>query len=165
MAARKPPSLKAKRLEADAAAAIEKSTAGGKKAAAKKGTTKTKTTRRKVKQAERKRLIWGVFSGTLREEARFPYNEKAQAEEKLKALREKSKKLYFIQPIKELITDGSASPRPFLDDDEELPPAKLRRRQTAKDEREEAPAEEYSDDVSERDFDLSDMGMGDGDDD
>ncbi len=165
MAARKTPSLKDKRREADAVAAIETTTAGGKKATAKKGTTKAKTTRRKTKQAERKRLIWGVFSGTLREEARFPYNERAQAEEKLAALREKSKKLYFIQPIKELITDGSASPRPFLDDDEELPPAKLRRRQTAKDDREEAPVEEYSDDVSERDFDLSDMGMGDSDDD
>ena len=86
-------------------------------------------------------------------------------EEKLEQLRAKSKKLYFIQPIKELITDGSASPRPFLEDDEELPPAKLRRRQTAKDDREEAPVEEYSDDVSDRDFDLSDMGMGDGEDD
>ncbi len=164
MASKKPPSRMAKRLEAEAVEAIEKSTVGGKKATAKKGTAK-KPTRRKTKQAERKRLIWGVFSGTLREEARFPYNEKAQAEEKLEQLRAKSKKLYFIQPIKELITDGSASPRPFLDDDEELPPAKLRRRQTAKDDREEAPVEEYSEDVSDRDFDLSDMGMGDGDDD
>lgn len=165
MASRKPPSRMAKRLENDAAEAQEKSSVGGKKVAAKKGTTKAKTTRRKTKQAERKRLIWGVFSGTLREEARFPYNEKAQAEEKLEFLRSKSKKLYFIQPIKELITDGSASPRPFLEDDEELPPAKLRRRQTAKDDREEAPVEEYSDDVSDRDFDLSDMGMGDSEDD
>ena len=164
MASRKPPSRMDKRREAEAVEAIEKSTVGGKKVATKKGAAK-KPTRRKTKQAERKRLIWGVFSGTLREEARFPYNEKAQAEEKLEQLRAKSKKLYFIQPIKELITDGSASPRPFLDDDEELPPAKLRRRQTAKDDREEAPVEEYTEDVSDRDFDLSDMGMGDGDDD
>ena len=164
MASKKPPSRMDKRREAEAVEAIEKSSAGGKKATAKKGAAK-KPTRRKTKQAERKRLVWGVFSGTLREEARFPYNEKAQAEEKLEQLRAKSKKLYFIQPIKELITDGSASPRPFLDDDEELPPAKLRRRQTAKDDREEVPVEEYTEDVSERDFDLSDMGMGDGDDD
>ena len=163
MAARKTPTLKDKRREADAVEALEK-TPAGKKAAAKKTATK-KPTRRKTKQAERKRLIWGVFSGTLREEARFPYNERAQAEEKLEQLRAKSKKLYFIQPIKELITDGSASPRPFLDDDEELPPAKLRRRQAAKDDREEAPVEEYIEDVNDRDFDLSDMGMGDGDDD
>lgn len=163
MASRKPPSRLDKRREAEAVEAIEKTTAGGKKKAA---TTKAKTTRRKAKAVERKRLVWGVFSGTLREEARFPYNERAQAEEKLEALRQKSKKLYFIQPIKELITDGSAQPRPFLDDDEELPPAKLRRRQNAnKDERDEAPAEEYTDDVDDRDFDLSDMGMGDGDDD
>jgi hypothetical protein len=164
MASKKPPSRMDKRREAEAVEAIEKSTAGGKKATAKKGTAK-KPTRRKTKQAERKRLVWGVFSGTLREEARFPYNERAQAEEKLEQLRAKSKKLYFIQPIKELITDGSASPRPFLDDDDELPPVKLRRRQTAKDDREEVPVEEYSEDVNDRDFDLSDMGMGDGDDD
>ncbi|RLS51106.1 MAG: hypothetical protein DWH91_19880 [Planctomycetota bacterium] len=161
MASRKPPSRMDKRREAEAVEAIEKST-GTKKTATK---AKAKTTRRKVKQAERKRLVWGVFSGTLREEARFPYNERAQAEEKLEQLRAKSKKLYFIQPIKELITDGSAQPRPFLDDDDDLPPAKLRRRQSAKEDREETPAEEYSDDVDDRDFDLSDMGMGDGDDD
>ena len=165
MASKKPPSRLDKRREAEAVEALEKSSAGGKKATAKKATKAKSTTRRKTKQAERKRLVWGVFSGTLREEARFPYNERAQAEEKLEQLRAKSKKLYFIQPIKELITDGSASPRPFLDDDDELPPVKLRRRQTAKDDREEAPAEEYSDDVNDRDFDLSDMGMGDGDDD
>lgn len=163
MASRKPPSRMDKRREAEAVEAIEKTTAGGKKKAA---TTKAKTTRRKAKAVERKRLVWGVFSGTLREEARFPYNERAQAEEKLEALRQKSKKLYFIQPIKELITDGSAQPRPFLDDDEELPPAKLRRRQNAsKEERDEAPVEEYTDDVDDRDFDLSDMGMGDGEED
>lgn len=161
MASRKPPSRMDKRLEAEAVEAMEKSSGGKKKTA----TTKAKTTRKKAKAVERKRLVWGVFSGTLKEEARFPYNERPQAEEKLEQLRQKSKKLYFIQPIKELITDGSAQPRPFLDDDEELPPAKLRRRQTAKDERDEAPAEDYGDDVDDRDFDLSDMGMGDGDED
>ncbi len=162
MASRKPPSRMDKRREAEAVEAIEKSSPT-KKTATK---AKAKPTRRKVKQAERKRLVWGVFSGTLREEARFAFNERTQAEEKLEALRQKSKKLYFIQPIKELITDGSAQPRPFLDDDDELPPAKLRRRQSAsKEDREEAPVEEYTDDVDDRDFDLSDMGMGDGDDD
>ena len=76
MASKKPPSRMDKRREAEAVEANEKSTAGGKKATVKKGTAK-KPTRRKTKQAERKRLIWGVFSGTLREEARFPFNEKA----------------------------------------------------------------------------------------
>jgi hypothetical protein len=60
--------------------------------------------RRKAKAAERKRLIWGVFSGSLKEEARFPYDQRAAAEERLEQLRAKGKKNYFIQPIKEVIT-------------------------------------------------------------
>ena len=75
------------------------------KAKRKKAKRKATTTRRKVKAVERKRLVWGIFSGSLKEEARFPYDERDAAEEKLTALRARGKKSYFIQPIKEVITD------------------------------------------------------------
>ena len=78
------------------------------KAKAKAKTTKKKAVRKKAKPKApaRKRLIWGVFSGNLKEQARFPYDQRVAAEEKIKQLRARStKKMYFIQPIKEPITD------------------------------------------------------------
>lgn len=102
--ARKVSSRLAKRREAEAADA--------RPAAAKKTkatTAKKATTRKKTKAPERKRLFWGVFSGTMKEEARFPYDQRAGAEERLEQLRSKGKKMYFIQPIKELITAASAA--------------------------------------------------------
>jgi len=81
-----------------------------KKAAVKKGTKVAVARKRKVKAPERKRLLWGVFSGALKEEGRFPWDQRAQAEEKLTLLRSKSKKLYFIQPIKESISDATRAP-------------------------------------------------------
>lgn len=71
-------------------------------------TTKKKAVRKKAKDKTpaRKRLIWGVFSGNLKEQARFPYDQRAAAEEKIKQLKTRSaKKMFFIQPIKEPITD------------------------------------------------------------
>ncbi|MBX3443118.1 MAG: hypothetical protein KF774_11995 [Planctomyces sp.] len=101
--ARKAPSRLQKRREAEA---VEARPATTKKRAAAKKTT----TRKKTKAPERKRLIWGVFSGTLKEEARFPYDQRAAAEERLEQLRAKGKKMYFIQPIKELITAANSAP-------------------------------------------------------
>jgi hypothetical protein len=101
--ARKTPSRLQKRREVEAAEARpEKTKKRAAGAAAKKATS-----RKKTKAPERKRLIWGVFSGTLKEEARFPYDQRAAAEERLEQLRAKGKKMYFIQPIKELITAAS----------------------------------------------------------
>lgn len=90
-----------KRREAEAADAR-----GGKKATKKKAKAKRTrtTTRRKAKTVERKKLIWGIFSGSLKEEARFPYDQREAAEEKLEQLRARGKRSYFIQPIKEVIT-------------------------------------------------------------
>ncbi|WP_417848179.1 hypothetical protein [Thalassoglobus sp.] len=107
-----------KRIEAEAAEKLGKT---AKKTATKKKATrkKAKTTRkRKTKTAERKKIFWGVFSGTLKEEGRFAYDERDKAEEKLAALRNRStKKLYFIQPIKETLSDSAAAPE---DDDEAI---------------------------------------------
>ena len=94
-----------------------------KKSTAKKGSKATATRKRKVKAPERKRLMWGVFSGTLKEEGRYNWDEKEKAEERLALLRSKSKKLYFIQPIKESISDSvrpSDDTIPAIDDDEVL---------------------------------------------
>jgi hypothetical protein len=77
----------------------------GEKTAVKKKAKRARTpSRRKAKVAERKRLIWGIFSGSLKEEARFPYDQRAAAEERLEQLKAKGKKSYFIQPIKEVIS-------------------------------------------------------------
>lgn len=102
--ARKTASRAAKRAEADAAEALEKSGTKKKKKAAKR-----KTTRKSAKSTERRRLVWGVFSGTLKEEARFPYDQKAEAEAKLEALRSRGKRLYFLQPIKEPLSAAAAA--------------------------------------------------------
>lgn len=113
-----------KRIEAEAAEKLGKPST--KKAAKKRATRKkAKSTRkRKTKVAERKKMYWGVFTGTLKEEGRYPYDQREQAEEKLAALRARStKKLYFIQPIKESLSAASAALREADDDleiDEEL---------------------------------------------
>jgi hypothetical protein len=73
-------------------------------------------------------LMWGVYNGNMKEEARFAYADRPAAEEKLAALREKSaKKLFFIQPIKVPLGDAAAKivKEDTLDtDDEPVPAAK-----------------------------------------
>jgi hypothetical protein len=109
-----------KRIEAEAA---EKLGSSGKK---NKATTKKRTTKaakptarkRKVKEAERKKIYWGVFSGTLKEEGRYAYDERDKAEEKLAQLRSRSKKLFFIQPIKESLSEAAPAPEEAVPADE-----------------------------------------------
>ena len=48
-----------------------------------------------------------IYSGSMKEEGRYPYQDKAAAEEKLEQLRQKSKRLYFMQMLKELIVGDS----------------------------------------------------------
>lgn len=108
--ARKTPSRLDKRREVEAAE--REGTAKGaktkKKAARKKATT---TRRSSAKAVARKRLMWGVFSGSMKEEGRFPYSERAAAEAKLEQLQTRSpKKMFFIQPIKEEITEPAPKP-------------------------------------------------------
>jgi hypothetical protein len=99
--ARKTASRLQKRREVEAA---DSRPATKKRVAAKKTAT-----RKKTKAPERKKLIWGVFSSTMKEEARFPYDQRAAAEERLEQLRSKGKRMYFIQPIKELVTVSAAA--------------------------------------------------------
>lgn len=75
----------------------------GKTKEKKKAVAKPK--RAKAKIIIRKRLIWGVFSGTMKEEGRFPYADREGAENRAAELTAKHKKTYFVQPIKEPLGD------------------------------------------------------------
>jgi hypothetical protein len=119
--ARKTPSRLELRKQAEAAEAAEAEEGASPKK--KKKATKKKATRKKrvkEKVADRRRLIWGIFNGSMKEEARFPYEERAEAEEKMKALRKKStKKMFFIQPIKEIIPLSELKEKVAAEEEEE----------------------------------------------
>jgi hypothetical protein len=67
-----------------------------------------KAKRVKAKVIIRKRLIWGVYSGTLKEEGRFPYADREAADTRAAELTAKHKKTYFVQAIKEPLGDKIA---------------------------------------------------------
>jgi hypothetical protein len=67
-----------------------------------------KPKRSKVKVIVRKRLLWGVFSSSLKEEGRFPYADKDGAESRAAELAAKHKRTYFVQPIKEPLPEKVA---------------------------------------------------------
>jgi hypothetical protein len=105
--ARKTPSRKELRKQVEAAEGRESADSKKKKKAAVKKTATPRKKRVREKVPARKRLLWGVFSGSMKEEARFPFDQREAAEEKIQQLRAKSaKKMYFIQPIKEPIPDA-----------------------------------------------------------
>ncbi len=116
------------RRMAEAAEAAEKqkkasgATDGKKTPKKRKAATKRKTATRKTKDRahQRKRMVWCVFNGSMKEEGRFPYDQKEAAEAKLELLRSKSKKLYFLQPVKEALGDVVASSTEVLPSDEDL---------------------------------------------
>lgn len=120
--ARKSPSRLEMRRQAEAAEADAKTSPKKKAAKKKKATRKKKATKSEV----RRRLFWGVFTGSMKEESRFSYDQRSEAEERLEQLRAKnSKKLYFIQPIKEPLDGQVAATKVTVDDpieteDEEL---------------------------------------------
>jgi hypothetical protein len=90
------------RREVEAAEAAEAKT---KKPTKKKAAKRKAATRRtREKAPERKRAVWVVYDGSMKEHGRFAYDEKEQAETKLETLRARGKKLYFMQMVKELLT-------------------------------------------------------------
>lgn len=103
--ARKTPSRLELRKQAEAAEA-EESKGTKKKAVKKKATRKKATKRTKAKPIERKRLVWVIFTGSMKEEARFPYEQRKEAEARLEVLRARGKRLYFMQPVKEVFTEA-----------------------------------------------------------
>lgn len=90
----------------------------------KKKATRKKAAPRKVREKppERKRAVWVLYSSSMKEEGRYPYDQKEAADERLAVLQGRGKKLYFMQMVKELITgsaDGFQAVEPALDDDDE----------------------------------------------
>lgn len=78
-------------------------------------------TKRAKEAMQRRRLIWVVYSSTMREEGRFLYHEKDKADELLATLLGRGKRRYFMQPMKEALNpDGTpvASTGPALAADE-----------------------------------------------
>jgi len=73
----------------------------------KKKATKPRT--RRAKEAmQRRRLVWVVYSSTMREEGRFLFHEKERADELLATLLGRGKRRYFMQPVKEALNpDGT----------------------------------------------------------
>lgn len=125
----------AERMKRDgkqAGGTTSKKKAAGTTARKKAGKTAAKRTPRKKKSTTsvRRQLMWAVFNGAMKEEARFAYHDREAAEERLASLREKSKKqLYFIQPIKvplsEMPLESEAIEDEDLDLDEEEVEAEL----------------------------------------
>ena len=107
-----------------------------------KKATSTKTKRVKEKVQARKRLIWVVYNGSMKEEGRFPYDQRAAAEEKIELLRQKSKKLYFIHPLKEVIGEAPTSAKLVTAEIEEDEEVVVVKRRTSEDEEEEDDDEE-----------------------
>ena len=106
------------RREVEAAEAMSgsKATPAKKKKAAKRKTTARKT---REKAPERKRVVWVIYSGSMKEEGRFAYDQKEAADDKLAALRARAtKKLYFMQLVKELVTDSPTPITPVSSDPE-----------------------------------------------
>jgi len=90
----------------------------------KKKATRKKAAARKTREKppERKRAVWVLYSGSMKEEGRYPYDQKEAAEERLAVLQGRGKKLYFMQMVKELITgsaDGVQVVEPVVDPDDE----------------------------------------------
>ena len=142
-----------KRREAEAAEAMEAEAPKKKKKTTKKKAAKKKATRSRKKAADtpaRRRLVWVVYSSTMREEGRYLYHERDKAEEKLNALLAKGKRRYFIQPIKEPL-DSEGNPLVPMDDE---PPAKAKAAPAP--EPEEAEAEADPDAEAEADAEVDD---------
>ena len=105
------------RREAEAAEAESGSTtAKPKKKAAKR---KPAARRTREKPPERKRVVWVLYSGSMKEEGRFDYDQKEAADARLAVLQGRGRKLYFMQMVKELITD-SPTPIKAVSSDPEL---------------------------------------------
>jgi hypothetical protein len=133
---------------------IEAAEARGETADAPKKTKKaaaTKTKRVKEKVLPRKRLIWVVYNGSMKEEGRFAYDQRDAAEERIEALRQKSKKLYFIQPLKEVIGElaGTAKPAAAAFEEEEVKAPRKKKAAASDDDDEEEDDDDDDDDDDE----------------
>jgi len=139
--ARKSPSRLEMRRQAEAAESEAKIAPKKKAVKRKKATRKKKAAKAEV----RRRLMWGVFTGSMKEESRFDYDKRDAAVERIEQLRAKNaKKLYFIQPIKEPL-DGEVSVAKVVPADEEEDEVVKKTEATDEDEAEDA--DEVEEDV------------------
>ncbi len=148
--ARKTPSRMELRKQAEAGQAAGEKGSEPKKATKKPRAAAAPRAKRATKEKvlARKRLVWVVYSGSMKEEGRFPYDQLAAANEKIEQLKLKSKKMYFIQPVKEILGEGGvviAKPAAIELDDEPVKPKK-KVPKAEDDEEEEEEAEEEADD-------------------
>src|SRR5580698_10315053 len=111
-----------------------------------KKATGTKTKRVKEKIQARKRLVWVVYNGSMKEEGRFPYDQRDAAEEKIEMLRQKSKKMYFIQPLKEVIGEAPGTAKLVTAEIEEEEVRVVKKVVAEDDDEEEEEEEEEEDD-------------------
>ncbi len=93
-----------------------------KKPAVKKKAATKKPSRKKADNYTRKKIIWGVFNSSMKEEGRFPYDQRDEAVKKLEQLQSKSKKPYFLQAIKEVLSTeaGSKVKKPQVDSEDAI---------------------------------------------
>jgi hypothetical protein len=63
----------------------------------------------KPKAAVRMRVVWGVFSSSVQCVQTFPYPQKREAETLAAKLTAEKKSPYFVQPIKEPISEESSA--------------------------------------------------------
>ncbi len=139
--------MASKRLElrkAAEAAEVRGGAADAPKKTKKAATTKTKRTKEKVQA--RKRLVWVVYNGSMKEEGRFPYDQRSAAEEKIELLKQKSKKMYFIQPLKEIIGEAPGAAKPLVAAEIEEDEVKAVKKVAAEEDDEDEEEEEEDDD-------------------
>jgi len=150
----------AEAAEAQGSEAAPAETAKGKKkepAAKKKAAPRSR--RAKTKALVRKRLVWGVFSSSMKEEGRFPYAEREAADAKAAALAEKHKRTYFVQPIKEIIGERAIelTEEELAEEKEREKPVRARKKAKAREEDDEGAR-------GDDDFEMPDFGDDDDDD-
>lgn len=107
------------RRQAEAAEAMEKDDDDDDDVEVKKPKRKAAPRKVKEKPVQRRRAVWIIYSSSMREEGRYPYDRKADAEARLEALRLRGKRLYWLQMVKEPIIDGQevVTVEPALEDE------------------------------------------------
>ena len=104
----KSPSRLDKRKEFEAAEKLEavesKTAKPDKKKAVRKASPKKKKKKKKLEH-QRMRMTWGVFDNSNHQVAVFPYVERDKADSKAAAMTEKGRGPFFVQPVKEPITE------------------------------------------------------------
>ncbi|HAN96183.1 MAG TPA: hypothetical protein DCQ98_01525 [Planctomycetaceae bacterium] len=100
--ARKVMNRKELRAEADAAEKLE--TAKPKKAPAKKATKRKSRAKEPVQ--ERMKLMWGVFSQSLKRVAVYDFENKKEALKKAEELSSSGKSPHFVQKVKEAVEEA-----------------------------------------------------------